>query len=38
MTFDGKRVIITAGAGGIGREITKLFVEAGAKVFVCDID
>ena len=38
MEFKDKRVIITAGAGGIGREITRLFVEAGAKVFICDID
>ena len=38
MEFKDKRVIVTAGAGGIGREITRLFVEAGAKVFICDID
>ena len=38
MEFKDKRVIITAGAGGIGRETTRLFVEAGAKVFICDVD
>ena len=38
MEFKDKRVIVTAGAGGIGREITRLFVESAAKVFICDID
>ncbi|VVD76900.1 SDR family oxidoreductase [Pandoraea terrigena] len=32
------RVLVTAGAGGIGRAITEAFVSAGANVFVCDID
>src|SRR5512146_215310 len=32
------RVLITAGAAGIGRAIASTFAEAGAKVFVCDID
>ena len=35
---DGLRVLITAGAAGIGRAIASAFVNAGAKVFVCDID
>ncbi len=33
-----QRVLITAGAGGIGREIARAFAASGAKVFVCDID
>lgn len=33
-----QRVLITAGASGIGREIARAFVAAGASVFVCDID
>jgi len=34
----GQRVIVTAGAAGIGRAIAGAFLEQGAKVFVCDID
>jgi len=37
-TSKGKRVLVTAGAGGIGRAITEAFVADGASVFVCDID
>ncbi len=33
-----QRVIITAGASGIGRETARAFAAAGAAVFVCDID
>jgi NAD(P)-dependent dehydrogenase (short-subunit alcohol dehydrogenase family) len=37
-----QRVLITAGAGGIGREIARAFAgqdpKIGAKVYVCDID
>jgi len=33
-----QRVLITAGASGIGREIAHAFSALGAKVFVCDID
>lgn len=33
-----QRVLITAGASGIGREIALAFAERGARVFVCDID
>ena len=34
----GQRVIITAGAAGIGRAIADAFVARGATVHVCDID
>jgi hypothetical protein len=33
-----QRVLVTAGASGIGREIVRAFTANGAKVFVCDID
>src|SRR6185437_7430783 len=33
-----QRVLITAGAAGIGREFARAFSATGAKVFVCDID
>ena len=33
-----QRVLVTAGASGIGREIARAFSANGAKVFVCDID
>jgi NAD(P)-dependent dehydrogenase (short-subunit alcohol dehydrogenase family) len=33
-----QRVLITAGASGIGREFARAFAANGAKVFVCDID
>ena len=36
--LDGKRVILTAGAAGIGRVTLKTFIDAGADVFVCDVD
>src|SRR5262245_46197263 len=34
----GARVLVTAGAGGIGLEIARAFVREGAKVHVCDLD
>ena len=34
----GLRVLVTAGAAGIGREITRVFIGEGAKVHVCDVD
>lgn len=33
-----QRVLVTAGASGIGREIVRAFAANGAAVFVCDID
>jgi NAD(P)-dependent dehydrogenase (short-subunit alcohol dehydrogenase family) len=33
-----QRVLVTAGASGIGLEIARAFAAQGAKVFVCDID
>jgi len=33
-----QRVLITAGAAGIGREFARAFAANGAKVFVCDIE
>jgi NAD(P)-dependent dehydrogenase (short-subunit alcohol dehydrogenase family) len=35
---DGRRVLVTAGASGIGRAIVDTLVEAGAKVHTCDVD
>lgn len=37
-THKGQRVIVTAGASGIGRVTAEAFLGAGAKVFICDID
>ena len=34
----GKRVLVTAGAAGIGRAIANTFLEHGARVHVCDVD
>jgi len=34
----GLRVLITAGANGIGRTFASTFFNVGAKVFVCDMD
>ena len=38
MDFTGKRVLVTAGANGIGQAIATGFREHGAQVFVSDID
>ena len=34
----GLRVLVTAGAAGIGREIVRALVGDGARVHICDID
>jgi NAD(P)-dependent dehydrogenase (short-subunit alcohol dehydrogenase family) len=36
--IQGLRVLVTAGAGGIGLEIARSFVREGAKVHICDVD
>jgi NAD(P)-dependent dehydrogenase (short-subunit alcohol dehydrogenase family) len=34
----GLRVLVTAGAAGIGRAFAETFATAGARVFICDVD
>lgn len=36
--LNGKRVLVTAGAQGIGLAIAEAFVAAGAQVHICDVD
>lgn len=38
MAMQGKRVLVTAGAQGIGLVIARTFVEAGAQVHLCDVN
>lgn len=38
MGLTGARVLVTAGAGGIGLEIARAFIREGARVHVCDVD
>ncbi len=38
MGLQGHKVLVTAGAGGIGLEIAQAFTEEGARVHVCDVD
>ena len=38
LRIDGKRVLVTAAAAGIGRAIATTFLEHGARVHICDID
>ena len=33
-----QRVLVKAGASGIGLDISRAFAAQGAKIFVCDID
>jgi NAD(P)-dependent dehydrogenase (short-subunit alcohol dehydrogenase family) len=35
---DGQRILVTAGAGGIGRAIVEAVAGAGARVHLCDVD
>ncbi|HSQ30343.1 MAG TPA: SDR family NAD(P)-dependent oxidoreductase, partial [Gemmatimonadaceae bacterium] len=37
LTFDGKTVIVTGAAHGIGRAISLAFTQRGASVWACDI-
>lgn len=37
-SLQGKRVLVTAGAQGIGLAIARRFLDAGAEVHVCDVD
>jgi NAD(P)-dependent dehydrogenase (short-subunit alcohol dehydrogenase family) len=34
----GLRVLVTAGAAGIGKAFAETFADAGARVFICDVD
>jgi NAD(P)-dependent dehydrogenase (short-subunit alcohol dehydrogenase family) len=36
--MEGQKVLVTAGASGIGREIARAFATGGAQVFVVDVD
>src|SRR5215475_7258361 len=38
LDIKGLRVLVTAGAGGIGLAIARRFIGEGAKVHVCDVD
>jgi NAD(P)-dependent dehydrogenase (short-subunit alcohol dehydrogenase family) len=37
LSMKNRRVLVTAGAGGIGRVIAETFAGAGAKVHICDV-
>lgn len=38
VTMAGKKVLITAGASGLGLEMAQVFMAAGAEVLICDVD
>src|SRR3989442_6784301 len=38
LSATGLRVLVTAGAAGIGRVIAQTFTDNGARVHVCDVD
>ncbi|MYN13415.1 SDR family oxidoreductase [Pusillimonas sp. TS35] len=38
ISMKGSKVLITAGASGLGLEMARVFVAEGAHVFVCDVD
>lgn len=37
VSMKGKKVLITAGASGLGLEMARVFIAAGSEVFICDI-
>ena len=37
ISYEGKTVIVTGAAGGLGKSMSRLFAECGANVAVCDI-
>src|SRR3712207_4153509 len=38
LQIEGLRVLVTAGAAGIGLEIVRAFLREGARVHTCDVD
>lgn len=38
MDLDGKVVVVTGGAGGLGRALAERFAAEGARLFLCDLD
>ena len=38
MRIDGLRVLVTAGASGIGLVTARAFAAEGAQVLICDVD
>ena len=38
LQLNGLRVVVTAGANGIGRDVAKSFAGEGARVHICDVD
>jgi NAD(P)-dependent dehydrogenase (short-subunit alcohol dehydrogenase family) len=38
LSTQGLRVLVTAGASGIGAAIASAFAETGAEIHICDID
>jgi NAD(P)-dependent dehydrogenase (short-subunit alcohol dehydrogenase family) len=37
-SVEGLRVLVTAGASGIGQAISDTFASAGARIYICDVD
>ncbi len=38
VSMKGKKILITAGASGLGLEMARVFVAAGSEVFICDVN
>lgn len=38
ISMNNKRILITAGAAGLGKAFVKAFLKAGARVHICDVD